>query len=154
ATGGARPTPRRAPGRAPAARWLRERLFNSPGSTALTLALLALLGWLAWSIGGWLLFSADFEVIRANRRLLLVGRFPLGEEWRIWPVFSGLTVAIGWTWGAWTHATRVAAGTLVLIGILVLPVIAGASGTLAAAPAFAGGVLAYAVARRWARTRA
>jgi general L-amino acid transport system permease protein len=136
-----------------ALRWAHERLFSSWGNTLLTLVLLAALAWIAWAFGRWLLMDASFDVIRANRRLLLVGRFPLGEEWRIWPVFYGLVIAIGWTWGSWTPATRVAAITLAFIGVLVLPVIAGTSGTMQAAPAFAGGTVAYFVARRWARTR-
>ena len=145
--------PRPLPSRSRALLWLHERLFSTLGNTLLSLVLLALIGWLVWTLGKWLLVSADFDVIRTNRRLLLVGRFPLGEEWRIWPIFYGLVVAIGWSWGSWTRATSVAAATLALIGVLVLPVIAGTSGTLDAAPAFGAGVGAYLVAQRWAGTR-
>ena len=145
--------PRPLPSRSRALLWLHERLFSTLGNTLLSLVLLALIGWLVWTLGKWLLVSADFDVIRTNRRLLLVGRFPLGEEWRIWPIFYGLVVAIGWSWGSWTRATSVAAATLALIDVLVLPVIAGTSGTLDAAPAFGAGVGAYLVAQRWAGTR-
>lgn len=134
-------------------RWLRTRLFNSPGNSVLTVVLLAGLGWITWTFASWLALEANFDVIRANRRLLLVGRFPLGEEWRIWPVFYGLAIAVMWTWGAFGRVTLAALVAFAVFGILVLPVLAGASGTLETAPAFVLAAGAYVAAHRWAHGR-
>lgn len=133
-------------------RWLRTRLFSSPANSVVSVVLLAVLGWVGWGVLSWLLFSADFEVVRANRRLLLVGRFPLGEEWRIWPVLYGSAVAVMWSWGAWGRVTRGALIAFALFAVLVLPVMAGASGTLRVLPAAALAALAYLGARAWSRS--
>lgn len=138
---------------AEARRWLRSRLFNSPGNSVVSLLLLSVLGWLGWTFLQWLAFDANFEVIRANRRLLLVGRFPLGEEWRIWPVVYGFAIAVMWSWGAWGRVTRNALVAFAVFGVLVLPVLAGATGLLRLAPALGAAALAYLVAERWARDR-
>ncbi|MGE3961652.1 MAG: amino acid ABC transporter permease [Dehalococcoidia bacterium] len=133
-------------------RWLRARLFSSPANTVVSLALLAMLAWVGWRLAAWLVFDADFDVVRANRRLLLVGRFPVGEEWRIWPVLYGLALAVMWSWGAWGRVTRNALLAFAVFGILLLPVLAGASSTLQLAPPAALAVAGYGLARRWART--
>jgi len=132
-------------------RWLHSRLFSSTGNTVLSLVLLAVLGWVAWTFTSWLLFEANFDVVRANRRLLLVGRFPLGEEWRIWPVLYGFTVAVMWTWGAWGRVTPAALAAFGVFGVLVMPVMAGMSGTLQTLPALGLAALAYLAAHRWSR---
>lgn len=133
-------------------RWLHSRLFNSTGNTVLSLALLAVLGWVAWTFTSWLVFEANFDVVRANRRLLLVGRFPLGEEWRIWPVLYGFTIAVMWTWGAWGRVTWAALVAFGVFGVLVMPVMAGMSGTFQTLPALGLAALAYLVAHRWSRS--
>ncbi|MCB9482390.1 MAG: amino acid ABC transporter permease [Dehalococcoidia bacterium] len=135
-----------------ARRWLRTRLFNSPANTVISLVLLAVLGWASWRFFSWLVLSANFDVVRANRRLLLVGRFPLGEEWRIWPVLYGFGVAVMWSWGAWGRVTRNALIAFAVFGILVLPIMAGASGTLQLAPAAVLAALAYFAARASSRS--
>ena len=139
------------PTAADAREWLQSRLFSSRGNTALSLVLLAVLGWFAWTFLSWLALEANFDVVRANRRLLLVGRFPLGEEWRVWPALYGFLVALMWTWGAWGRVTHAAIAAFGIFGMLVMPVMAGAAGTMQTAPAIALAALAYLGARRWAR---
>lgn len=143
--------PRGAP-TAEAREWLHSRLFNSTGNTILSLVLLAVLGWVAWTFTHWLIAEANFDVVRANRRLLLVGRFPLGEEWRIWPICYGFVVATLWTWGAFGQVTRAALVAFAVFGVLLLPVMAGTNGTMQILPAFGAGALAYLAARRWSRS--
>jgi len=140
------------PTSADARRWLHDRLFSSRGNTALSLLLLGALGWFAWTFTSWLVFEANFDVVRANRRLLLVGRFPLGEEWRIWPVFYGFTIVLMWTWGAWGRVTPAALAAFAVFGVLVMPILAGASDLMQTFPAFALAALAYLAAHRWARS--
>ncbi len=139
------------PTTADAREWLHSRLFSSRGNTVLSLVLLAILGWFAWTFLSWLTLEANFDVVRANRRLLLVGRFPLGEEWRVWSALYGFLVALMWTWGAWGRVTRSALLAFAIFGALVMPVMAGGSGSMQTAPALALAALAYLGARRWAR---
>lgn len=139
------------PTRDDAREWLRTRLFSSRGNTVLSLVLLAILGWFTWRFTTWLAVEANFDVVRANRRLLLVGRFPLGEEWRVWPALYGFLVALMWTWGAWGRVTPSALLAFAIFGALVMPVMAGTAGTMQTAPAVVLAALAYLGARRWAR---
>ena len=131
-------------------RWTRTRLFNSPANALVSLVLIALLTWVGFSALRWTVTDAEWGAIRANRRLLLVGRFPLGEEWRIWPVMYAMTVLVGFTWGAWGRVSRMALGTMVLIGVLVLPTLAGWGGLRVVLPAIALAALAYLGAHRLA----
>ena len=85
--------------RSPARTWLRENLFSSPGSTAATLLLAGLLAWAAVAMIDWGLvhavWRADADQCQAARgvgacwgviaekgRLILLGRYPVGQGWR------------------------------------------------------------------------
>src|SRR5690606_20091872 len=83
---------------------------------------------------------------------LLVGRFPLGEEWRIWPALYGFAIATMWTWGAWGRVTPAALLAFAIFGVLVMPVMAGMSGTVQLLPALVMAALAYLASHRWSRT--
>ena len=56
-----------------------------------------------------------------------------------------------WTWGAWGRVTPLALATFAVFGLLVMPVMAGASGTMQTLPAIALAAVAYLGARRWSR---
>jgi len=135
-----------------AAAWSRERLFNSRGNTVVSIVLIAFLAWATYALGKWILIDASWEVVRANRRLLLIGRFPLGEEWRIWPVLYATTILIAWSWGAWGHISRTALLTFALIAVLILPTLAGWDGTLTLVPVTVLATLAYLIAHRASRS--
>ncbi|MCK9486741.1 MAG: amino acid ABC transporter permease [Dehalococcoidia bacterium] len=130
--------------------WARTRLFNSPANAVVSLLLIVLLAWASFLFLRWMAFEADWGVVRTNRRLLLVGRFPQDQEWRIWPVVYALTALLGWTWGSWGRVTRWAAATMALIGVLVLPTLAGWGGALAFLPAVTLAALVHLVALRLA----
>ena len=61
--------------------------------------------------------GAEWEVINANRRLIAIGRFPQGEEWRVWPPFYVLLALIGLSLGLWSRVTP-------LSGVLVAAILA------------------------------
>jgi len=58
-------------------------------------------------------------VIEANRRLLFIGRFPQGEEWRFWPTIFLVSALAGLTWGLWS---KVGWFTAVLLALVLVPV--------------------------------
>lgn len=72
------------PGRKiPPGEWVKQNLFNNVTNAVITvvfgvLGLILLLFGLQWLIG------ADFEIVRANLRLFMIGQFPRDELWRPW----------------------------------------------------------------------
>jgi general L-amino acid transport system permease protein len=89
-----------------ARRWARENLFGSVGNTLLTVITSLILGFLLYQILRFVFVTADWSVIEANRRLLFLGRFPAGEEWRIWPPIFVISALAGLTWGLWSRLDR------------------------------------------------
>lgn len=128
--------------------WLRTRLFDTPGNSVLTLVILGLLGWGAYALATWFVTVADWDVVRANRRLLLIGRFPLGEEWRIWPMAFALAALVALAWGAWGRIGRRSLASFAIFGALALPLLTGGSGRILTAGVFALAAAAYLGARR------
>ncbi len=91
--------PRGAPRRAARAQgWLRANLFGGPWNTALTVAVLALVGWAVPPLANWVVFDAVWAaddpaacraasgacwaVIHEKYRLILFGRYPHDAHWR------------------------------------------------------------------------
>jgi general L-amino acid transport system permease protein len=105
-----------------ARRWTRANLFASPGSAVLTIVTAVLGGLLLLSVGGFVFRSAEWEVIETNRRLLFLGRFPAGEEWRLWPALWGLVALGGLSSGLWLRIGRNGLAVLALVLVfLFLP---------------------------------
>jgi general L-amino acid transport system permease protein len=135
-----------APGPAVAARdgW-RSELFGSPLRAVLTMALIALLTWVAWLALRWGLwhavFRADADACRAARpggacwgvvaekwRPILFGRYPYAEQWR--PAVAVTALAAVTLLSAWPWAWRWWLAPLWLIvvagaGVLMLGGVAG-----------------------------
>ena len=99
-----------------ARRWAKANLFSTWANSALTVVSVVVLGWAVFSLGRFVLVSADWSVIEANRRLLAVGRFPPGEEWRLWPPLYAILVFGGLAFGSWLTDMR--CGGVVVLGVL------------------------------------
>ncbi len=81
--------------------WARANLFSSSTNGLLSLLLggLAALG--LYRLGRFVFVTAEWEVVRRNLRLLMVGRsFPTEELWRPWAGAALLAVAIGFGTGS------------------------------------------------------
>lgn len=132
--------------------WLRANLFSSVVSSILTIALTALLVWLALLIGGWALTTARWEVVTNNLRLFLVGQYPGEEVWRIWVALALLSALAGLSAGAFGKVTRTLAMTLsasqALIALLMIPSPIGMLGVAAYAANAALVWVAFAVGVR------
>ncbi len=63
--------------------WVRKNLFNTWYNVLLTLALAVILLLAVVGLARWLL-GADFEIIRVNLRLFMIGDFPADQLWRPW----------------------------------------------------------------------
>lgn len=78
---------------------LRQALFATPADGLLSALLLALLAWGAVSLLGWASARADWAVVQLNSALLLVGRYPLEQQWRLWLLALLLAGQAGLSWG-------------------------------------------------------
>jgi general L-amino acid transport system permease protein len=65
--------------------WLSKNLFNGRANSLLTVVVGSLLLFVLYSLIKFVFIDADWTVITTNRRLIFLGRYPLGEEWRVWP---------------------------------------------------------------------
>ena len=106
-------------------RWLRENLFSSWWNSLLTLGALALLYVVGRGVIPWALTAADWAVIPASLKLLLVGFYPEGELWRVWTVLFLVLGLLGLSAGVWGRLLREAAvivgsALLVLLAVLLL----------------------------------
>jgi general L-amino acid transport system permease protein len=115
--------------------WLRQNLFSGWISSLVTVGIVALLGWLAITIGQWALAEARWSVVTNNLRLFLIGQYTASQAWRIWLDLLLISVLAGLSAGSLGRATRAMAITLsviqLMLAVLVLvsplgPVAAGA----------------------------
>ena len=102
-----------------ARRWARDNLFGGIGNTLLTVVTSLFLAFAFYQILRFVFSSAQWDVIEANRRLLFIGRFPQGEEWRLWPTIFLVSALAGLTWGLWSKVGWLAA---VLLALVLVPV--------------------------------
>lgn len=75
--------------------WVRKRLFSTWYNALLTLVMTALFALGLWSLARYLLFS-DFEILRVNLALLMVGGFPRAQMWRpgVALILTGLLIGL------------------------------------------------------------
>jgi general L-amino acid transport system permease protein len=64
--------------------WLKRNLFNSWFNTILTIVVGVVSLWTIASLTQWAFHSAQWAAVTQNIRLLLVGRYPVGQLWRMW----------------------------------------------------------------------
>lgn len=101
---------------ASARRWLRTNLFSSTVNSILTIITLLFVVFVVYQLAKFILIDAEWGVINANRRLLAIGRFPQGEEWRVWPPIWALGALIGLSLGLWSRITL--RGLVLVLAIL------------------------------------
>ena len=96
-------------------RRLQRSLAPTVADGLLSLGLIALLLWVGLQLATWAIGRADWAVLQLNSMLLLVGRYPLAEQWRLWLLAGLLAVQAGLSWGllrAWPRADRSRQGRL------------------------------------------
>lgn len=93
-------------------------------------------------------FDLDFSVVHVNRRLLFIGRYPQGEEWRLWPPLWSAFVLVGLSLGLWTRLGRRDALWLGAAVAFILIFLAHGGNGILFAGAVAAAVLAYGIGRR------
>ncbi len=80
--------------------WIKENLFRSFLNSLMTLFIVIFIGYLLFIFLGFLV-NADWTVVEVNRRLLLLGRLPLGNEIRGWIILWLSMILISASIGIW-----------------------------------------------------
>lgn len=88
------------PSRPPAQRdepwtWARRELFSGPLNTVVSVVFGAVLAYVAYRILAFTFVNTEWEVVRRNLRLFMVGRFPIDDLWRVWVAGYLVVAAIG-----------------------------------------------------------
>lgn len=116
--------------------WVRNNLFSSLLDTIITIVTAVivvsiLVSFLVWAIG-----QAEWFVIIYNLRLLLLGRYPAAQNWRVLVLTLITAFSIGVTLAAYTRVSRkVVAGVAVGLALLfVIPPVIWA--TVPATPSY------------------
>ncbi|SED16759.1 amino acid ABC transporter permease [Rhodobacter sp. 24-YEA-8] len=78
-----------------AGRWLHVNLFSKPVDIALTLLVIPLMSWAAWSFLEWAIAAADWSVIINSMKVLMTGLFPSEQMWLVWIAVSLIAGLVG-----------------------------------------------------------
>jgi general L-amino acid transport system permease protein len=96
-----RPAVEIAPSKEPAtaAEWIKQNLFSTWFSSVLTVAVGGGALYVSFRLVRWIIVTAKWQVVKANLRLYMVGRFPAEELQWVWA--SGFVVVLlaGLSWG-------------------------------------------------------
>ncbi len=68
--------------------WLRKNLFSTWYNSLLTIICVVIIFFCGWNLISWIITQAQWQVVEANLRLFMVGRYPQSLYWRVW--ISGL----------------------------------------------------------------
>ncbi len=136
-----------------AQRWAHDNLLGSIANTLLTVVTSLFLVFALYQILRFVFITAEWQVIETNHRLLFVGRFPVGEEWRLWPPILVISALAGLTAGLSTRLDLRGTITMLLwLAVGLTPVfLFFAHGWVGVLTAVAVGLaaLGYTVASMW-----
>ncbi|MCH8114287.1 MAG: amino acid ABC transporter permease [Chloroflexi bacterium] len=96
--------------------WLSKNLFSSPSNSVLTVVVGSFLLFVLYAAVKFIFFDADWTIISVNKRLIFLGRYPQGEEWRVWPPLWLVFGLGGLSYGLLARASR---RDLVWLGVIL-----------------------------------
>ncbi|MCI0834833.1 MAG: amino acid ABC transporter permease, partial [Chloroflexi bacterium] len=96
--------------------WLSKNLFSSPSNSVLTVVVGSFLFFVLYAAVKFIFFDADWTIISVNKRLIFLGRYPQGEEWRVWPPLWLVFGLGGLSYGLLARASR---RDLVWLGVIL-----------------------------------
>ena len=74
---------------------MRANLFSGPVNAVVTIVAGLLALYVVYRLARWAFVTSDWEIVRANLRLFMVGRFPDDELWRPWVSVYVLALSLG-----------------------------------------------------------
>lgn len=103
--------------------WCRENLFSNGFSSGVTVLSGLLLLNVLWGFWTWSTTEAQWRIIPANFHLLIAGRFPPDQYWRLWLLVALISLLAGVTWGWLGRRAPKLFSTQVLIGLGIAAVL-------------------------------
>ena len=93
--------------------WIKLNLFSSVTNGIVTVAAGAILAWIVVQLVDFVFIDGDWEVIRANIRGYMVGKFPPEQLWRVWACAYLVAVLAGYSLGTRRKGFRLTRGRVV-----------------------------------------
>ena len=110
-----------APPRQTAREWLNTNLFSTRYNTLMTVATTALVLLVIMVIFRWVVFTAEWEAVALNLKLIAVGQYPSDQMWRVGLIILLASLLTGVSWGLWGGVARTF-GLFLVISLGVLAV--------------------------------
>lgn len=90
----------------PAGEWARKNLFNNWYNSLLTIVLAAVSLGLFVLLLRFVFVTGEWEAVRRNLTLFMMGTFPRDEQWRLIAQVYLMSASMGLAWGAVTASSR------------------------------------------------
>jgi general L-amino acid transport system permease protein len=106
------------------AEWIHQNLFSSTFNGILTAVSAVVIVYFGFNLLRWVFVSADWQVVKANLRIYMMGRFPVEEAWRLWASAYLVAFLAGLSWGVsglrlqWTLRKAILRGALGAVVVL------------------------------------
>lgn len=128
--------------------WMRRNLFSTWYNTLLTFLAVGIIYATLRPAIEWVFFTARWEVVQVNLRLLMTGTYPQGQLWRAWLCLHLLAAISGLTWGVFIRGRRIAGAALLLVPLVLAAFVAtGATARMHLAALSAVALIAYGLGR-------
>lgn len=75
--------------------WVRANLFATRAGSVLTVVFGLLLAYITYRLAWFVLVSSNWEIVRRNLRVLMIGRYPVDEAWRLWVALYVVVALVG-----------------------------------------------------------
>lgn len=99
--------------------WLRRNLFNGWLNSLITIVLVWAIANVLYRVFDWILTDATWQPVIVNLRLLLVGRYPSEQVWRVQACVTLVLLLFGLSAGIWGNILRWLAAGLAAIGVFL-----------------------------------
>ena len=100
--------------------WIRRNLFSSWSDSLLTILGILIVYWAVKGFLIWALTVAEWDVIAANLRLILIGQYPIEHTDRLWTWLAFMVFLSGNSIGIWARNSKYAILLLIAPAILAL----------------------------------
>ncbi len=99
-------------------RWLRKNLFGSWADALLTVLGVLIVYWALKGFLNWALVTADWRVVAANMRLLMIGQYPIAQASRLWIGLVFMMFLAGNSLGIWARQSKFGSALLLVPALL------------------------------------
>lgn len=100
--------------------WLKKNLFSDWFNSLLTIVVVAVLAYAAYSLLRWGFTVAQWAVIPNNMGLYMTGLYPSEQYWRIWLLLGIVCALAGLSWGVLARNSSTLFSRNVLIGFAIV----------------------------------